>query len=420
MNFYRRIELALCRKQNLAAPDKRESIRVQWLTHSAQKLNYERWEECAVELGFARYPRVGEDTEGKFIVWKEGQSSRVINLDEMSLSLDASSTRGAGRPASVPMAIGVHGEGDPAPKSSDKCTVIFGMNFDNEPMPPYIQFPTKAKDPRRYKLHASLMESLKQVQGRFGFPVSRWFDTGFGMNPKGGMDKEGFYKYITEFVLRLYPDAEDSPGKRVLIKIDSGPGRMYPQLQQQLRARGFCVFPGVPNGTEVGQEMDQLYAHMKSLCYRNREALIKARIAVNPDDTSPLGLADVGWLIFGGKVKLSDGSSSELEASFDLAFDESHLSRAKAKCGYCPSTRAALNNPKVRRELTLRRRVERGPSNEEASDSESDLETEVEVDIEADPIAAMCEEIETEVSRNCNCCLLFIPVDSNNPSFAEP
>lgn len=157
--------MALCRQQNLAPADKRESIRVQWLTHTAQKLNYERWEECVVELGFARYPRDDEDTGNEFIVWHEEQERRVINLDEMSLSLDSSSTRGGGRPAAVPMAIGIHGDGDPAPKSSDKCTVIFGMNFASEAMPPYIQFSTKATHTSRCKLHAAPLDSLQQIQG---------------------------------------------------------------------------------------------------------------------------------------------------------------------------------------------------------------------------------------------------------------
>ena len=127
-------------------------------------------------------------------------------------------------------------------------------------------------------------------------------------------------KYIVDFVLRLYPDAQDIPSKRVLIKIDSGPGRMFPELQQRLRARGIYMFPGVPNGTEVGQEMDQMYSYAKGLCYRNREKLIRARHNGNPNDTSPLGLADIGWLIFGGTVTVSDGSTVELEPAFDLAF----------------------------------------------------------------------------------------------------
>ena len=110
----------------------------------------------------------------------------------MSLSLDASSTRGGGRQSQVPVAVGVLGDGEAAPKSSDKVTVIYGMNYGNEAMPPYIQFPTKAKDVARYKLQLKLLTSLRQVKGKFGYPEERYFDTYLGMNPKGGMDKEAF------------------------------------------------------------------------------------------------------------------------------------------------------------------------------------------------------------------------------------
>jgi hypothetical protein len=77
------------------------------------------------------------------------------------------------------------------------------------------------------------------------------------------MNIEAFYKYMIEHVCPLYPRAEDTPGRRVLVKIDSGPGRFNPDLQERLRALGFYLIPGVPNGTEAGQEMDRLYAYAK-------------------------------------------------------------------------------------------------------------------------------------------------------------
>jgi hypothetical protein len=94
------------------------------------------------------------------------------------------------------------------------------------------------------------------------------------MNPKGGMDQKSFYKYCVEFIAALYPDAVDLPGRRVLIKLDSGPGQLNSELQGQLRLLGFIVFPGLPNGTELGQEMDQLYGYGKHLDYKNRDCLL--------------------------------------------------------------------------------------------------------------------------------------------------
>ena len=44
-------------------------------------------------------------------------------------------------------------------------------------------------------------------------------------NMKAGMDVEEFRKYILDCIVPLYPDAADKPGKRVLLIVDSGPGR---------------------------------------------------------------------------------------------------------------------------------------------------------------------------------------------------
>ena len=41
------------------------------------------------------------------------------------------------------------------------------------------------------------------------------------------------------------------------------------------RARGFYFSPGLPNGTKLGQEMDQLFVHFKSIMEANRELLYR-------------------------------------------------------------------------------------------------------------------------------------------------
>jgi hypothetical protein len=45
------------------------------------------------------------------------------------------------------------------------------------------------------------------------------------MNEKGGMNDEEFCKYLNNMIYPLFPDMEDVPGKHVLLKVDSGPGR---------------------------------------------------------------------------------------------------------------------------------------------------------------------------------------------------
>ncbi len=65
---------------------------------------------------------------------------------------------------------------------------------------------------------------MKDVKGTFGQNVVKNFQHTFGLNEKGGMDKEEFQKYILNSILPLYSDSLDIPGKKVLIKINSGPG----------------------------------------------------------------------------------------------------------------------------------------------------------------------------------------------------
>jgi hypothetical protein len=48
----------------------------------------------------------------------------------------------------------------------------------------------------------------------------------FGFNAKGGMDNEQFKEYFKTNIAPLYPDADDKAGKRVMAKVDCGPGRL--------------------------------------------------------------------------------------------------------------------------------------------------------------------------------------------------
>jgi predicted ATPase len=61
----------------------------------------------------------------------------------------------------------------------------------------------------------------------------------------------------------LYPKAAQEKGRWVILKGDSGPGRMNTELLAELQASGFILFLGVPNTTTVFQETDQNYGPFK-------------------------------------------------------------------------------------------------------------------------------------------------------------
>ena len=72
----------------------------------------------------------------------------------------------------------------------------------------------------------------------------------FGLNTKGGMDDEEFKQYIVNSILPLYPNTRDKPGHRLLLKCDSGPGRLQVELLAQLRFLG--VYLSEQNGGDAG------------------------------------------------------------------------------------------------------------------------------------------------------------------------
>jgi hypothetical protein len=118
-----------------------------------------------------------------------------------------------------------------------------------------------------------------------------------------------------------------------------------------------------------------MYAYAKTLCYKNRDDLLRKRLQTEGEGAT-LTLVDIGHIIFGGQVFFPDESSLDLIKAFDLAFDEAHVRRACAKCGYLPSTRAALKKPRVRHEAI------------EGSDGS--------IDISADPLGQLYDKMEKD------------------------
>jgi hypothetical protein len=72
-----------------------------------------------------------------------------------------------------------------------------------------------------------------------------------GMNKKGGVTDVEFDRYIENSVVPLFPDLADRPGKRMLLKVDSGPGRNGRDLMLKARFRGVYIYTGLPNATSV-------------------------------------------------------------------------------------------------------------------------------------------------------------------------
>jgi len=133
---------------------------------------------------------------------------------------------------------------------------------------------------------------------KFGCKEERSWPVTFGQNEKAGMDEVEFEKYLLNFIVPLYPDAKNMLGHRVLLKVDSGPGRMNIRLLTKLRRLGFILYPCVPNTTHVTQETDRCYGPFKTQFAINLDNLVDARL--KKDKSVSLQPKLVGLPVFGG------------------------------------------------------------------------------------------------------------------------
>jgi hypothetical protein len=142
-------------------------------------------------------------------------------------------------------------------KSSLTSTLITGSTAAGKVVPPHIQYQSKAKSVDTARIDIDIAKYMQQVLGKFGcdeVKTKTWPVT-FGTNEKGGMDNKEFAKYMRGSIAPLFPDAVDEPGCRVLLKVDSGPGRMNLKLLATLKLIGIILYPCVP--TSAIREVDR-------------------------------------------------------------------------------------------------------------------------------------------------------------------
>jgi len=144
----------------------------------------------------------------------------------MEISLSASKTRAGGMPAMLFHDPHLPLTSRSVAKLSLACTGIFGSSAAGagKCLPPHLQLPTSAMAKEREKIRYKFLTHTLNIHGRFGNMEERSWSCMIRMNKNGGMTDEEFEKYIDNIIVPLYPDLEDTPGKRVLLKIDSGTG----------------------------------------------------------------------------------------------------------------------------------------------------------------------------------------------------
>ena len=198
-----------------------------------------------------------EKAEKGHIVFGENQERRFIQFDKMALFLNGD-TPTSGQKAITTTMAKLLDAGKAQSKSSKKVTLLLGFVGD-ELLPPYIILLSHAKEGNQ-KYDTKMFSSFKEVKGRYGLEKFSWHDNTFSSTANGGTKNDTFLNWILEQIVLLYHDACDLPGFRVIMKADSSTGRDTKDFLAGLMFNGFHFFPGLSNGTEVGQEMDQLFA----------------------------------------------------------------------------------------------------------------------------------------------------------------
>ena len=69
------------------------------------------------------------------------------------------------------------------------------------------------------------------------------------MNEKGCMDYVDFLKYFKNSFSPLYPNIKYEDGKHVMLKVDSGPGRLNSNLLAYANNLVFIIYLRAPNTT---------------------------------------------------------------------------------------------------------------------------------------------------------------------------
>ena len=315
--------------------------------------NIQQWYDALkaflIDKGFATERPEEEWLEHGELMFVDGQAGRIANLDESALPLDNTTNSKGGRPAGGYYDARIAaGATNSAHKSSFCVTLVAGC-FTEEAFPLHFQLPSDAREENQ-GFGAEFIEDMLETHATYLFRERKPFSCTYGVNEKGGMDKQQFGEYLFKnFVPLVETDCADIPGKRVLLLVDGGPGRTNATMLAALRTRGIYLFPsGPPSTTHILQIMDMLFGEFKRVYSSNIETLYEYRLS-HPTSSTITTKNDIGVLVFGSqhsRKRNEDPSFPLLQNAAEAAFNGSRIHHCWSnKLGVFPMfTRAALKN----------------------------------------------------------------------------
>jgi hypothetical protein len=291
-----------------------EDCRIRWTTYQNLALWFDSWEAFLIDYAFVIISETGE------LIFEETMK-KILNLDETCLSLDGNNGNRGGRPTVTYFDVRFPQLGKATSKSALTTTMISGSTAAGEPLLPHFQFQMSAQTAEAEAIRIETTRYMLDVRGTFGHESKQSFPISLGLNHKGGMDNQEFFEYLKAPVR----------GRWAVIKCDSGPGRLNPDLLAFLRYHGFILYPGVPITTAVTQETDQSYGPFQSAVRTNLQLIIDERIRTNaPRSLSPW---IVGLVVFGGE---DPETGMIVGSAFQRGFSHTFNIKAWEKVGAVP------------------------------------------------------------------------------------
>jgi hypothetical protein len=247
-NLWRKIKAENAVDLKLSKEQQVEPRRQMWTTEVNLKDWFERWEDFFIEYGF------GDDDSTGHVVFSEEQKRRICNMDETKFSTDVYDGGIGGRPANSVIISDTTRAGTGTNKSSLSSTLTCGSNAAGEPLPVHVMFSSDTQE-ENYSIDYRWIADFPRVQGVFGHEDVHEYCTQLMVNDKGGSDCRVLNQCLTGYQARLYPDAADVTGKRLLYKIDGVSGRLDEESLAEKRARDIYLFKHHSSPSRDGPEL---------------------------------------------------------------------------------------------------------------------------------------------------------------------
>ena len=270
-----------------------EDIRGQWTTYEKMHLWFQTTKKDLLKLGLAIDKPVFDSNNNMIaeVYIADDCKARMINFDETDHPLSSEDDKGGPR-AQTYTNPSLPRPGGSSTRGHQHTTGVYGTTALGEVIPPLYIFDSSAQTEDGLRVNERSVNGLPKVCGKFGCPTVETYSSFIAVRNSGSMDEGLFQEYIENVILPLYQNigtrvVRDEKGRLILgpvwVNCDSGPGRLaasYNNIAWRTKMKniGLNIGLGCPNGTSVGQVMDDLFEFFKGACRLSTQDLFNDKV----------------------------------------------------------------------------------------------------------------------------------------------